>query len=240
MKRNVMMVGWLLAAPLALASSGKLQILVDDSTEMPLASLRGNTLLAGIHFDLGLALARQLGQQASFRVLPRKRISISLQNGEADLICLYMPEWLPGPFRWSKPFISNADVVVTYRDQPRPGSITELAGHSIGTVHGFRYPELEAQLGNQLVRDDAPNSSSNLKKLEAGRIHHAVVNQLYLHYQQKLGQLPLALHPPLQLNSYRAGCALSPHSQVSLPQLNRAIGKLLNDHTLPRILAKYR
>jgi len=240
MKKYLRMAGWLLAAPLALASPGKLVILLDDSTEMPLASLQGATLLAGIHLDLGQALASELGKQASFRVLPRKRISSSLQNGDADLVCLYLPEWLPGPFRWSRPFLPNADLLVTRRDQPRPGSIAALAGQSIGTIHGFRYPELEARLGSNLVRDDAPNASSNLKKLEAGRTHHAAVNQLYLHYQQKLGQLPVALHPPLVLNSYRAGCALSRHSRISLPQLNRAIARLLHDNTVPRILAKYR
>lgn len=240
MKKCLLMAGWLLAAPLVVASSGKLLILVDDSTEMPLAELQDNTLLAGIHFDLGQALAKELGQQASFRVVPRKRVGPSLQNGEADMICLYQREWLPGPFRWSRPFLVNADVVVTHRDQPRPTSIAALAGQSIGTILGFRYPELETRLGSALVRDDAPNSTSNLRKLEAGRIHHAVVNQLYLNYQQKLGQLPLALHPPLLLNNYQAGCALSRHSRIGLPQLNRAIGNLLHNRTLPRILAKYR
>lgn len=234
------MAGWLLTAQLALASSGKLLILVDDSTEMPLADLQDNTLLAGIHFDLGQALAKELGQQPGFRVVPRKRIALSLQNGEADLICLYRPEWLPGPFHWSRLFLANADVVVTHRDQPRPRSLAALAGQSIGTILGFRYPELEARLGSKLVRDDAPNSTSNLRKLEAGRVHHAVVNRLYLHYQQKLGQPPLPLHPPLLLNNYRAGCALSQHSRISLPQLNRAIGNLLDNHTLSHILSKYR
>ncbi len=240
MKKSLLMAGWLLAAPLAQSSPGNLLILVDDSTEMPLADLRDNTLLAGIHFDLGQALAKELGQRASFRIVPRKRIGLSLQNGEADLICLYQPEWLPGPFHWSKPFLVNADVVVTLREQPRPASINALAGQSIGTILGFRYPELEARLGHKLVRDDAPNAGSNLRKLEAGRIQHAVVNLLYLRYQQKLGQLPLPLHPPLPLNSYRAGCALSPLSHTSLSQLNRAIGKLLDNHTLPHILSKYR
>ncbi|WP_189351615.1 substrate-binding periplasmic protein [Vogesella fluminis] len=240
MKQTLMAASWLLAASLASATPGKLLILLDNSTEMPLASLQGSTLLAGIHLEVGRALASEFGKQASFLVLPRKRISDSLQNGDADLLCLYRPEWLPGPFQWSRPFLPNAELLITRRDQPRPGSITSLAGQGIGTIHGFRYPELETGLGKNLIRDDAPNASSNLKKLEAGRTHHAAINQLYLHYQQKLGQLPVALHPPLVLNNYQTGCALSRRSQISLPQLNHAITHLVNNKTIARILEKYR
>ena len=65
MTRCLVMTDWLLAAPLALASSGELVILLDDSTEMPLANLQGATLQAGIHLDLGQAQATELGKQGS-------------------------------------------------------------------------------------------------------------------------------------------------------------------------------
>jgi hypothetical protein len=39
----------------------------------------------------GLALAAKLGREAHFLLLPRKRIAMALESGQADLLCLYLP-----------------------------------------------------------------------------------------------------------------------------------------------------
>lgn len=229
-----------LAAPTSLAQALPLTVLVDTSTEMPLASIQGGRLEGGLHRDLGVALAERLGRDAQFLLLPRKRIDLALQDGSADLICFYLPAWLPGPFQWSQAFLPNADVLVSRRDVPQPTSLAALAGEPIGTVHGFSYPTLQAALGPRLLRDDAPSAGLNLRKLAAGRIRHVVLNQLYLGYQLRAGGLAVALHPPLVLEASEAGCALSQRSSVSLEALNRAIGQLTSTGQLEHMLARYR
>lgn len=135
MKQTLMAASWLLAASLASATPGKLLILLDNSTEMPLASLQGSTLLAGIHLEVGRALASEFGKQASFLVLPRKRISDSLQNGDADLLCLYRPEWLPGPFQWSRPFLPNARLTRKKYENGQPSFLDNQAINEYDVVH---------------------------------------------------------------------------------------------------------
>src|ERR1700741_5020922 len=76
--------------------AAELVVLVDTGTEMPMAGFHGGQLVDGIHKDLGEALARNMGRHASFVLLPRKRIALALENGKADLICMYIPAWLPG------------------------------------------------------------------------------------------------------------------------------------------------
>ncbi|MDT9000987.1 transporter substrate-binding domain-containing protein [Paucibacter sp. APW11] len=224
----------------AAAPAAELVLAVDTSTEMPLAQLSGKDVVDGLHHDLGLELARRLQRRPRFLALPRMRIVQALEQGEADLVCIYLPPWLPGPLDWSKPFIPQADWLVSRTEAKRPQSLADLVGQRIGTVHGFSYPALSQALGAGLVRDDAPSSSANLRKLALGRVQHAVVSQRLLEYTQRERRGLLDLHPPLLISEELTQCARSRRSSVSLNDLNAAIDALAADGTLNRLQARYR
>lgn len=224
----------------AQAPSSALVLLVDDSAEMPSARTERGQVVDGISHDLGQLLARRLGRELHFLVLPRRRVASALTAGEADLLCDYLPDWLPGPFAWSRPFLPNATWVVTRADKPWPGSLQGLSGQRVGAVGGYAYPELQRALGERLVRDDAPNSAANLRKLAAGRVDHVVLSQRFLQYQQRIGAVTTPLHSPLLVGSYLSQCALSPRSPFDLPALNQALSELQNDGSLERMLQRYR
>lgn len=216
----------------------ELVVLVDTATEMPLAHFQDGQLQSGIHKELGDALAARLGRTPRYLVLPRKRIELALTDGAADVLCMYLPQWLPGKFDWSIAFYPMAEVLITERAAPRPQALTELAGQPVGTLLGFVYPEMEAALGAAFVRDDAPSSVSNLLKMRAGRIRHVITSQVVLDYRQKMGQVP-PLHAPLLIKNYRAQCALSERSQVSLADLNKALAAMQKDGTLAAMAQRY-
>nr|AGU10772.1 Bacterial extracellular solute-binding protein, family 3 [uncultured organism] len=233
----------LLAAALALglapaAAAPPLVVLVDTGTEMPMAAFRDGKLVAGIHRDLGLALASKLGREASFLPLPRKRIALALETGQADLICLYLPPWLPGEFRWSRGFFPVTEVVVTATSVPQPRALKDMSGQPVATVLGYRYPELEKAMGAGFVRDDGNSSSGNLRKIAAGRLHHAITQQSTLDYYLQVGE-KLSLYPPLVVNNYMAQCAVSPQGQVGVAEVNKAISAVVKDGGLARIIAAY-
>lgn len=218
-----------------------LYVLVDNSTEMPQGRFERDQLVGGVHHDVGLALAEKLGREARFRVLPRKRLVDELLQGrDADLVCGYLPGWLPGVTSWSRPFLPDEQWLLTDRSVPAPRSPAELSGQRIGTVLGFVYPEMEQQLGAGFVRDDAPDAGANLRKLSLGRMRHAVVGRLQFDYQVRVGSYKMDLHPPLVISSYQSQCALARRSSVSLAALNKAIAALQAEGFVPRILAKYR
>ncbi|MDB5935543.1 MAG: transporter substrate-binding protein [Massilia sp.] len=225
--------------PLSL-QAGELVVLVDTATEMPMARFEQYQLVEGTHKEIGDALAKALGREPRFLVLPRKRIVDALQSGKADLLCGYIPEWLDGTFAWSQPFMPLVEVVVTDRAADRPRALTDLRGEPIGTVFGYTYPELDRVLGKDFIRNDAPSTDLNLRKLARGRLRHMITSKHLIEYRLKLGDPPLALHPPLVVKNYMAGCAVSPHGRVSLAQVERAVGQVMHDGTVAAIMARYK
>lgn len=220
------------------AAAADLRIAVDASTEMPWADRHDNTLTGGLHFDVGQALADELGRQAHFLLLPRKRLTDALTHGDADIACGLRPSWLPGPFDWTHGFMSNADVVLTLLSSPAPTRLRDLAGQPIGTINGFAYPELADALGTDFVRDDAPSAVANLGKLAIGRVRHAIVNQRLLDYQQQHGMIHVQLHPPLVIHRDELACAVSRHGQVTVAQLEQAIRQLSVHGRLHELLTR--
>lgn len=222
------------------AAVNPLVMVVDTSAVMPEARIEGAQVREGLHADLGAALARRLGRPVQLQALPRKRIALALESGEADLVCDYQAAWLPGPFSWSQAFIPDQNVVVTPASQPAPRRLQELAGQPIGTVRGYAYPEVAQALGEDFRRDDAPDAVANLRKLELGRLPHALTGRRLLDYRRHTGSFTLALHPPLVVAEVLGQCGLSPRSPVTLAELNAAISGLVAQGELGRILAKYR
>ena len=229
----------MLLLPLA-ASAGDLVILVDTGTEMPMARFESWHLVDGIHRDIGLALARHMKRTPKFMSLPRKRIVRALQDGAADVLCSYVPEWLDGRFYWTQPFIPIVEVLITDRSVEAPHDISELAGKPIGTVLGYSHPELEAILGDGFVRSDGPTTESNLRKIAAGRVKYAVTGKSFLDWRIKQGDPMLSLHPPMVVKSYMGQCAVSPKGRAKLADVDRAVGEMIKDGTINAIVARYK
>ncbi|NHZ78660.1 transporter substrate-binding domain-containing protein [Massilia sp. CCM 8695] len=228
----------LLSIPPGLQAA-ELSVLVDTSTEMPMARFEHGRLAEGIHKDIGQALAGAMGRTVVFVALPRKRIVRALEDGGADVLCSYVPEWLTGSFRWSRAFIPITEVLVTARSAERPRSVVDISGQVIGTVLGYSHPELDEALGKGFIRDDGVSSLANLRKLAAGRLQHVVTAKLFLDYRQKLGDPALALHPPLVVKSYMGQCAVSPKGKVTLAEVDKAIERLIADGAIATIFARY-
>jgi len=143
-------------------------------------------------------------------------------------------------FGWSRAFIPDQTVLVTGAGSPAPQRLAAVAGHPVGTVLGYAYPEVAQALGRDFRRDDAPDAVANLRKLELGRVAHVLTGRRLLDYRRRSGSFTLALHPPLVVAEVQGQCGLSPHSPVSLAELNAAIQGIVAQGELGRILAKYR
>ncbi len=223
------------------ADEAPLHVLIDGSIEMPQAQFKDGRPIDGLQYLLALELGQRLGRPVRFRLVPRRRIAQLLDQGqEADLVCNYIPGWLPGPLQWSRPYLDDADLLITAARRPAPAQLQDVAGQRIGTVSGFLYPETETALGSGFVRDDAPNVLTNLRKLASGRMDHALVGRVTFDYLQRRGELPLELHPPLVIARLRTACALSPRSSLSLAQLDAALAAMQADGSLARIVERFR
>jgi ABC-type amino acid transport substrate-binding protein len=129
-------------------------------------------------------------------------------------------------------------VVVTYTWVARPRGLKDLSGQPVATVLGYYYPELDLAMGAGFIRDDGHSATANLRKVAAGRLHHAITQQSTLDYYLKVGE-KLSLHPPLVVKTYMAQCAVSPRGQVGVAAVDKAISALVKDGGLARIIAAY-
>jgi polar amino acid transport system substrate-binding protein len=221
------------------ARAQDLVVVVDTATEMPMARFENFKLVDGVHRDIGAELARRLGRRPVYLSLPRKRLARALEQGQGDVLCAYMPEWLGGAFDWSTPFIPVAEVLITDIRAPAPHAIEDVADQPVGSVLGFQHPEMTETLGEHFVRDDAPSTEANLRKLAAGRIRHALIGRSMIAWRLKHGDPPLHLHPPLHVKSYLTQCAVSRNGHVRVADVNRAIAAMLKDGVVDTILARY-
>jgi polar amino acid transport system substrate-binding protein len=240
MRRLFLTCSLLLSVLPAAAQASDLVILVDTATEMPMARFERWRLVDGIHRDVGLALARHMRRTPKFMSMPRKRIVRALEDGSADVLCSYVPEWLDGRFLWTQPFIPIVEVLIADRSVERPRDISDLAGKPIGTVLGYSHPELVELLGDGFVRADGPTTEATLRKVAAGRIKYAVTGKSFLDWRLKVGDPVLKLHPPMVVKSYMGQCAVSPKGRASLADVDRAVGQMIRDGTVNAIVARYR
>ncbi|MGQ3050857.1 MAG: substrate-binding periplasmic protein [Roseateles sp.] len=231
---------WLCAPASADPGRPPLVLLVESSALMPHARVDGDQVVEGLNLDIGLALSRRLGRELVAKPVPRKRLAEALQRGEGDLLCDYQSDWLPGAFAWSRPFIADQALLISAAAVPAPKGLVAVSGQPVGTVRGYVYPEMADMLRAGFLRDDAPDTVTNLEKLARGRVSHALTGRRVLEYQQRVGHFKLALHPPLVVSEVLAQCALSLSSSVGLAALNTAIQGLVNEGELARLMARYR
>lgn len=229
----------MLALGAAAAAPPELVMLAPLNHTMPFAQYHEGELTGGIMKDIGEELARRLGYKARFLTIPSKRSAISLTHGEADGLCFVMPGWIDGKFNWTRPVIPAAGVIAANASAPVIKSVEALAGERVGTVLGYRYPEVDAALGDQLLRDDAPTVRHSLNKLVAGRSRYAIADQMTVEYHNK--QFPAA---PLRIDytylRFKAGCAFSLTSKVRFADVDRIVAGMGEDGTIEGILGRYR
>lgn len=232
---------------LAILSSAKsvyaaeLVMAISNGSGMPMTEIRDEELRGGILKEFGDALGGLLSLQPRYLILPRTRVEGALLRGHADLFCDLRPEWLDNQtFLWSDAIISNRMIVAMRRETPLPDSLRAIAGLRVGTVRGYRYPEVE-HLRPRIERDNAANDSQNLEKLLLRRFDFIFTNRIYFDYQRKVHpeRTRLAAYS-LKITDFDTYCAVRADGRLGISDLNQAIATLKSRGTIQAILARYR
>jgi polar amino acid transport system substrate-binding protein len=241
--KNVCTVAFLithwLCCPDGMTTEASIVFAVSAGNSLPLAQIRGGAISAGILMELGDAIAIKLHRTARYITVPRKRLEMVLSAGTVDGICYALPSWFSVPMNWSRALIRNEDLLVGGADVPALGTLQEVAGERLGVVLGYRYPELDALLGKGFLRDDSPSMPSNIEKLTVGRYRYAVVDRLSLEHQARLDPRVRTLST-FTISHFTASCAFSKASAIPFPEIDSAVGQLVDEGAVERILAHYR
>jgi polar amino acid transport system substrate-binding protein len=221
------------------AAPRELVMLAPLNHTMPIAQFSGNQLTGGILKDLGEALAAKLGRTARFVGVPSRRVGMLLLRGEADGVCLVQPHWIDGDFHWSAEIIPTGGVVLARADAPPIRRLEDLRGKKVGTVGGYRYRYLEPLLGKDFLRDDAPSTEHNLRKLLAGRTQYVLMELSTAAYQVKQNASG-SLRLDITYENDLARCAFSQQSSIPYAQIKRATDSLVAERGIEKIMARYR
>jgi len=231
--------GSVLIAGCVVAARADVVFVAPTNHTMPMARFVDGRITEGILKDLGDQIARRLGHKARYLLVPSKRVSAALTAGEADGLCYVLDYWIDGDFLWTRAFIPNAAIIAARPDAPRLHSLADLAGKPVGTVLGYRYPQLDVPLGTRFLRDDATDMEHNLRKIAIGRVNYAITEDLSLSWFARTNKT-ISLRRDLVVANITAKCAFSPKSRHAFRDVERAIDELVADGTLAAILDRYR
>lgn len=219
-------------------AQGELRFLTATNHGPPLLQFEEGAIKGGLLVDIEQALARRMGLKALHIPMPSLRVPAALRAGSADLLCYTRPEWIDGEFRWSRSFLETTEVLAATREAPPIRRLEDLRGKPVGTVRGYRYPALDKTLRGEYQRLDAADMRANLDKLVAARMHYALTDRFVLREWQR--RHPGAgLREELAIAHFSTACALSPHSYLSLPQLDAALDAMAREGELRAILRRH-
>jgi ABC-type amino acid transport substrate-binding protein len=229
----------------ASATPGELRMGYTASWTMPWGRLQGDTVVEGIHHDIAHAVAERLGWKLSFRLVPQQRARASAEHARrfADFGCGMHPSWFPQPedYHWSEPLFDIGDQLVGHRDTPAPADLAALPrGTRVGTVRSYHYPSLQSRFASgELVREDAPDQASALRKLMLRRTEVAVISPQVLGWT--LRQQPAAALATWRLPVQAAGyhCAVLKGTAIDAQAVLAALHALQREGAIGRILARY-
>jgi polar amino acid transport system substrate-binding protein len=244
MPRNqILLAVLLLTSYSATAGEATLRFSVTESWSMPLIELKNHQPVNGILFDIMQSLARQVGRNAEYYVLPRLRVQAALERGDVDIRCYTAQAWVPnlsGDFLWSLPILHQRDVLIASAETAAGPYPDQFNNETIGTVLGYNYPDLQALFNNhQLIREDARNQEQALRKLAAGRYNYAVSSELVLDWLNR--DLPSndQLKAISLVGEQPAGCVVRNDPALPTQQILRTLVRMKVSGEIQQIIDRY-
>jgi ABC-type amino acid transport substrate-binding protein len=226
-------------SPAAVAGQGEVVFVAATNHNMPLSRFQNGEMVEGLLKDLGDGIAHRMGRQARYVSVPAKRVAEYLASGRADGVCYVLPRWLPGSFNWSQPLMPDAGVLVSRPEAPAVRVLSDLANKPVGTVLGYSYSMIDAALGRAFVREDAPSMELNISKIQHGRMQYAIMGRMTAEYLMR-AEPQHKLRIDFEFDPFKAQCAFSKKSAIPFDDVQRAIGGLVSDGSLDRLLHRYR
>jgi len=248
-KLNLISLSFLFLCLYVSAQENSLRFLASDVATMPegrIAKTTNNKVYSeGYVPDFENALATELGLKAVHVMLSRKRMELPDIQSSIDVTCFVSPSWIGASadfYDWGKsPLMSIDYVLVGDKTMPLITTQQELVGKHIGTLFGYRYPEIEHLFEKKLAyREDAPSRYSALLKQKLKRTDYTIVRQTQFRYLQKTDANFASLkESPLIISSTPVYCARIKASQLSQEKFEAALQKLAKEKTLEKLLVKY-
>lgn len=195
------------------------------------------TAQSGIVLDVSKTVAEEAGFIAKLVPLPRKRIEGFLVEGKIDVQCHTNPAWYTNPnLIWSVPLYVDSDVVVSTRKLPSLDAFHESKDFKLGTVLGYKYPEIAPYFAaGNIKRFNSTSSKGSFARFVKGELDGFVSSFSEANYLVQLKRFNV-----LAINYNQIHCTFSPKlNEEKRNRLLKATEQLKEKGEFERILAKY-
>jgi polar amino acid transport system substrate-binding protein len=208
----------------------------------------GDACGRGIMLDVMAEVTRSLGCESRLELYPEKRSQLLLSEG---VIHAYPKarEWMDDPerFVWSDAVVVSSDVLVSRSGEPLlTENLDDMAGLSIGVIHGFHYPVLSRAMAAGTVNThEARDTEAVLRMLLRGHVDAVVTNRAVAEWiirnraDLHAGDFVFAAKP-IDSAPYRFAFFKSGQWQRFAELFNAELAAMKRDGRLDSILARYR
>ncbi|MFT7774263.1 substrate-binding periplasmic protein [Roseateles sp.] len=222
-----------------------LHFIVGEDWAPPYLETRDGRPVGGLAFDLMEAVAQAAGARSEYLMLPPKRTQPALQAGDADLMCMMSPKWMAQSLsakRIGPPMLVLEDVLASGpQGSAGPLDLAAQRGLRVGTVLGYRYPELGPLFDSgHLVREDAGTQQALLDKLARGRTDAAIVDRLVLARYNRDRPPSEVLRVRQVVSSTVTHCLLGGKTVLPAERLRLALRAVVERGELARLMQRYR
>lgn len=201
---------------------------------------------AGIIYDIGLEVAKELGVKVTYKEVSRNRVESELFSGGITAIPILNPGWTRSGDKilFSSPLFPERNIFVVPKDKAAGyTSMASFKGLIIGANTGYFYadPLVKAFEAKEVTREDVNSPDLNFNKLKLGRIGAFVLSDILAAYELKTkADYSSMAMAPYVLSEHQIHWAFSATNKVQADRINAALTKLRDNGTITRILAKYK
>lgn len=211
----------------------------------PYVLVENGKLVGGVIKDQAEAIGRELKHPIRFMELPRKRVSMELNEGNTHIYSIMNPAWADDSEKLSfsdplyyetEHFVGKKEVIDTILGW------NNLRGKNVGTTFGFHYPPELQGLFDQGIskRIDAVEIEGNYKQLEAGIVDLLIDKDIVIDYRKASGKFVSHLAvSSLIVAKNGIHLAVSPKAPVAPEKVVAAANKLKANGTIEQILSRY-
>ncbi|MGI0119927.1 substrate-binding periplasmic protein [Zooshikella sp. RANM57] len=209
----------------------------------PIDAMEEHTLIGGIVFEVGTAIAHEAGYIAVFHAIPTNRAEEWLAENKIHMLCLYNRHWLKKPerFIWGPDLTHYQEYFILNKDTPDIKSYEQLQGMTVAARLGYTYsPQLEALFTKEYsVRLNRQDTDSLYRLLTLKRVDTLIDNTWSYYYRQKNNPDFTLRLSSLRDAHYPLTCLCAEQSPEISKTLVQSMNNLLNQGKIQQLMVKY-
>ena len=226
--------------------SDSLNYAIVSALTMPLANVQlvnGKRIVKedqGILIELGQDIANELGMKLNLIPIETEMITSSLMNGQSDMLCYLVPQWVSSAassFKWTDSFTITKDILVSLKADKKITTFHDLKGLNIGLIKHYSYPVLQDMIDQKDITPIYSTTEINsfmqlFRNPEIDAIVFKDLNfdWLFNAHSGAFKNNKVVKHP-LIIEYIEPKCAVSRHRDLDMKKINKVINQFKQSHS---------